>query len=69
MNKMAYNEVSNKAVLPVFVHSSKVPEFTKVYNICEATEKVSGPASIDGATLISGLWRVYPLTESARIKI
>lgn len=63
------SESTAKSVLPVFVKSELVPEGTTVFNLCEATEKVSGPASIDGATNISGLWRVYPLTEQARIKI
>ena len=60
---------NTKSVLPVFIKSELVPEGTTVFSLCEATEKVSGPSTIDGSTNISGLWRVYPLTENARIKI
>ena len=66
---MAQSDNGTKAVLPVFIKAEQVPEGSSVFNLCEATEKVTGPATIDGATLISGLWRVYPLTEQARIKI
>ena len=66
---MTQSENVVKTVLPVFVKAEQVPEGSTVFNLCEATEKVSGPATIDGATLISGLWRVYPLSEQARIKI
>ena len=66
---MGQPENNPKAVLPVFVKSELLPEGTTVFNLCEATEKVSGPTTIDGATLISGLWRVYPLSEQSRIKI
>ena len=66
---MPTQNVTQKAVFPVFVKSQFVPESTTVFDICKAAEIVSGPSSIDGATIISGLWRVYPLTETARIKL
>ena len=56
-------------VLPVFVLAKNVPEKTTVYDICSNAEKISGKNSIDGATCISGLWRIYPLTDIARIKL
>ena len=34
---------------------------------CSATEKVSGPGTVDGATCISALWRIYPLTDVAKV--
>ena len=36
---------------------------------CTAAERVSGPGTIDGATCISGLWRIYPLTDVARVTV
>ena len=66
---MPSQDITQKAVFPVFIKSQFVPENTSVFDICKAAEVVSGPSSIDGATIISGLWRVYPLTETARIKL
>lgn len=66
---MPQQYIKTPAVVPVFVLEKWVPEGTSVYDICLATEKVSGPGTIDGATLISGLWRVYPVSDVARIKI
>ena len=66
---MPSQDIEQKAVLPVFVKANLVPEDTKVFNICQAAEEVAGPSTIDGATLISGLWRVYPLSENARLKL
>ena len=57
------------SVLPVFVLEKWVPANTSVYDICTAAEKVSGPGTIDGATCISGLWRIYPLTDVARVTV
>ena len=37
--------------------------------ICLAAEKVSGTETIRGALEIRGLWRVYPLTRTARNKL
>ena len=37
--------------------------------ICLAAEKVSGTETILGAQEIRGLWRVYPLTRTARNKL
>ena len=56
-------------VLPVFILEKWVKDGTTVYDICSATEKVSGPGTVDGATCISGLWRIYPLTDVARVTI
>ena len=56
-------------VLPVFVLEKWVPEGTSVYDICLASEKSSGAGTIDGATCISGLWRIYPLTPTARVSL
>ena len=66
---MPFQNINASAVFPVFVLGKWVPEGTSVYDICLATEKVSGLGTIDGATLISGLWRVYPVNDVARIKI
>ena len=66
---MPYQDIANTAVLPVFVQAINVPDKTTVVDICEATEAVAGPGTIDGATLINGLWRVLPFTEQSRIKI
>ena len=66
---MPTQDIEQKGVLPVFIKSNSVPEGTKVCSICQAAEEVAGPSTIDGATLISGLWRVYPLTENARLKL
>ena len=37
--------------------------------ICVAAEKVNGTETILGAQEIRGLWRVYPLTRTARNKL
>ena len=66
---MPFQDITTPAVLPVFVLEKWVPDGSTVYDICLAAEKVTGPASIDGATCIKGLWRVYPLNEVARIKL
>ena len=34
--------------------------------ICQACEALTGIGTIDGAQIISGLWRIYPLTMQAR---
>ena len=65
---MAYKSDVSSNILPVFVLEKWVQEAT-VFDMCLASEKVSGPATIDGATCIAGLWRVYPKTELARIKL
>ena len=59
----------DKTPLPVFVKSEHLPKDITIYEICAAAEKVSGPVTIDGAICISGLWRISPLYEAARIKI
>ena len=66
---MPTQTIITPAVLPVFVLEKWVPDGSTVYDICFAAEKVTGPGSIDGATCIKGLWRVYPMNEVARIKI
>ena len=66
---MPSQNVAQKAVFPVFVKAQFVPEGTTVFDICKAVEKLTEASTIDGATLISGLWRVYPLSENARIKL
>ena len=58
-----------QSVFPVFVLEKWVPVGTSAYDICTAAEKVSGVGTIDGATCISGLWRIYPLTPVARVTI
>ena len=57
------------SIKPVFVVAKNVPEDTNVFKLCTAAERVSGPSSVDGATCISGLWRIHPLTETARTKL
>ena len=66
---MPSQDISTPAVLPVFVLEKWVPDGSTVYDICLAAEKITGPGSIDGATCIKGLWRVYPMNEIARVKI
>ena len=66
---MPFQDINPSAVLPVFVLEKWVPDGCTVYDLCFAAEKVTGPGSIDGATCIKGLWRLYPLNEVARIKI
>ena len=66
---MPSQSLSPSPVLPVFVLDKWVPDGTTVYDICSATEKVSGPGTVDGATCISGLWRIYPLTDVARVTV
>ena len=57
------------SILPVYVAAKNLPEDTNVFKICMTAERVSGPSSVDGATCISGLWRIHPLTEKARAKL
>ena len=66
---MPSQNLSTASVLPVFAMTKNVPQDTSVYQICLAAERVTGPATVDGATCISGLWRIYPLHEVARAKL
>ena len=66
---MPSQTISPPTVLPVFVLEKWVPEGSSVYDICLASEKASGAGTIDGATCISGLWRIYPLTPTARVSL
>ena len=66
---MPFQDITTPAVLPVFVLEKWTPDGSTVYDICLAAEKVTGPGSIDGATCIKGLWRVYPMNEVARVKL
>ena len=55
--------LATNSVSPVYTLAKNVPDDVNVYDLCFAAEKVSGPATIDGATCISGLWRLYPFNE------
>ena len=57
------------SVSPVYTLAKNVPDDTNVYDICFAAEKGTGPATIDGATCLSGLWRIYPFNEVTRAKL
>ena len=61
--------LATNSVSPVYTLAKNVPDDTNVYDLCFAAEKVSGPATIDGATCISGLWRLYPFNEVTRAKL
>ena len=60
------SSIASASVLPLFAVASHIPEDTNVYTLCLAAERESGPRSVDGATCISGLWRIYPLIHVAR---
>ena len=38
-------------------------------DLCRACEALTDVGSIDGAQLISGLWRIYPLSAAARLQL
>ena len=40
-----------------------------VSEICQAAERTCGFESMDGAQRLRGLWRLYPKTEEARMKL
>ena len=65
---MAYHSTASSNILPIFVLEKWVQDAT-VFDICLAAEKVSGPSTIEGATCIAGLWRVYPKSELTRVKL
>lgn len=71
---------SPRSVEPVFLrkrdlptqfdrHGHQINERYSALNICLAAEKISGRETIHGAQDIKGLWRIYPLTRSARDKL
>ena len=66
---MGSQSLAPNSVSPVYTLAKNMPEDTNVYDICFAAEKTAGPATIDGATCISGLWRIYPLNEVSRAKL
>lgn len=58
-------------VEPVFLRqrdfpSSVIDDKQNALNICLAAERVTGKETIHGAQAIRGLWRIYPLTKTAR---
>lgn len=60
-------------VIPVFILNNQLPAFEEkaftTAEICSAVEKTSGFDSIEGAQRIGGLWRIYPRSQDARLKI
>ena len=58
---------------PVFFINKNLPGVEEknvaVSEICQAAERTGGFESVDGAQKISGLWRLYPKTEEARMKL
>lgn len=59
-------------VLPVFVQHRYLPSSERLYSVnelCSACEKKSGHDTILGAQKIGGLWRIYPKTNDARMKL
>ena len=65
---MPSQTIDTPSVHPVFVLSKNLPDGVEVdiLKICTAAEKVSGPASVDGAYCDGGLWRIYPKTHVGR---
>ena len=63
----------NETVLPVFVRSKDIPKnnnmFPSVLEMCLAAERTAGQGTILGAQEINRLWRIYPLTAAARVKL
>ena len=70
MSQPAFSLSMAVSVHPVFIKARDIPDnFNKPANVlelCVAAEKVAGTASIVGAQLIGGLWRIYPATTEAR---
>ncbi len=57
-------------VKPVFFKANLLGEKKiTVFDICHAAEKVSGKGTIFGAQKVSGIFRIYPLSEPARAKL
>ena len=58
---------------PVFVKVRDLPEDNgeeyKVSGLCIACEEVSGSITMEGAQRIGGLWKLYPSTLEARVKL
>ena len=56
-------------VRPLFIKLRDLPrkeDFYTTFAMCSACEEVSGYESMEGAQLISGLWRLYPANTAAR---
>ena len=61
-------------VSPCFViHDNLAPpsdglgfKYVDGLEVCRACERVTGPRSVDGAQRIGKLWRIYPVTNTAR---
>ena len=66
---MPEQTINTSVVLPVFVLDKWLPDNSSVVDLCKAAEQVTGPGTIDGATLINGLWRVQAFKEVTRLKL
>ena len=66
---MPIQTINNSVVLPVFVLDKWLPDKSSVVDVCKAAEQVTGPGTIDGATLINGLWRLQAFKEVSRLTL